>query len=149
MMGIRSQNPPPCAVIVDDDDPRRQELRRALEGGGIVVAGTREAFEAPPGPIVMLVAVAKVERVPVYDLDARVLLLADGDAELGLADAVAMGAHGFVRRTAPTRDLVDAVRAAADGRGLTTPKAGRVQAAVAQAGSMSSFSATAGDPSAR
>ena len=77
------------------------------------------------------------------------LLLAGGDPDYGLDDALEAGAHGFVRRTAPVRDVVDVVMAAADGRALRAPATGPVQAAVAQPGTMSSFSATAGEPSAR
>ena len=78
-----------------------------------------------------------------------VLLLAAGDPDYGLDDALSAGARGFVRRTAPVRDVVDVVLAAADGRALRAPATGPVQAAVAQPATMSSFSATAGEPSAR
>jgi DNA-binding NarL/FixJ family response regulator len=78
-----------------------------------------------------------------------VLLLADGDPAYGLDDALRAGAQGFVRRTAPVRDVVDVVLAAAEGRALRAPVTGPVQAAVAQPATMSSFSATAGEPSAR
>jgi len=139
---------PPRVVIVDDREADRHDLRQVLERGGIVVAGTRAALRTAAGPTVMLVAPGAIPGV-VADPSASVLVLADGDPGYGLDDALRVGAHGFVRRTAPARDLVDAVLAAADGRALRAPVAGPVQAAVAQPLTMSSFSATAGEPSAR
>ena len=136
---------PPRVVIVDDRDSDRDDLRRALERGGIVVAGTRAALAAA-GQVVMLVAPGAVAGVVVADPSARVLVLAGGEPGYGLEDALRAGATGFVRRTAPARDLV---LAAADGRALRAPATGPVQAAVAQPATMSSFSATAGEPSAR
>jgi DNA-binding NarL/FixJ family response regulator len=139
---------PPRVVIIDDREADRHDLRQVLERGGIVVAGTRAALHAATGPTVMLVAPHAVASV-VADASARVLVLAGGDPGYGLDDALRAGASGFVRRTAPARDLVDVVLAAADGRALRAPATGPVQAAVTQVATMSSFSATAGEPSAR
>jgi len=139
---------PPRVVIVDDREADRHDLRQVLERGGIVVAGTRAALRTAAGPTVMLVAPGAIPGV-VADPSASVLVLAGGDPDYGLDDALRAGAAGFVRRTAPARDIVDVVLAAADGRALRAPATGPVQAAVAQLATMSSFSATAGEPSAR
>ena len=77
------------------------------------------------------------------------LVLAGGDPGYDLEDAQRAGAGGFVRRTAPARDLVDVVLAPPTAARCAPPATGPVQAAVAQPATMSSFSATAGEPSAR
>ena len=140
---------PPRVVIIDDREADRLDLRQVLERGGIVVAGTRAALRTGLGPTVMLVAPHAVAGV-VADPAACVLVLADGDPDYGLDDALRAGAtrlrapHGTGPRPRRRR-----ARAAADGRALRAPATGPVQAAVAQPLTMSSFSATAGEPSAR
>src|SRR5689334_10643579 len=127
----------PLRVAIVDRGPDAPQLRAALERGGVLVVDEDAD--------VRLVALPAAT----FDPTTRVLLLVNGDSLYRLDDALRTGACGFIRRTAPTRDVVDAIRAAAAGRALRAPLAGPVQAEVAQTGSMSSFSATAGEPSAR
>lgn len=68
-------------------------------------------------------------------LDARVLIVTTFERDDYIFDALRAGASGFLLKTAPPEDLVDAVRVVASGNSLLDPSVtGRVIGRFAQAG---------------
>lgn len=122
-------------VIVDDDVEATRALRGVLARGVGVVHVAGEAADPRAGlravveerPDVTLVAAsmpaltisAILDRVP----DARVLAVCGSGDREGLRRALRAGACGYVLRTAPVRDVVDGIRAAAERRALLSPRA--------------------------
>lgn len=123
----------PRVVIVDGDPEATRALVRALQSGGIEVAGVagdaRAALRAVTrdGPDVILLAASMPPLAISAILDrahgSRVLAVAGSGDRDGLDRALKAGACGYVLRTAPVRDLVDGIRAAAERRELRAPQA--------------------------
>ncbi|WP_182434983.1 LuxR C-terminal-related transcriptional regulator [Nocardia seriolae] len=68
---------------------------------------------------------AAVEAVAELGGASRILTLADRDTDENLYRALRLGASGFLTNTAPTRDLVAAIRTAAHGDALIDPRSTR------------------------
>jgi DNA-binding NarL/FixJ family response regulator len=135
-------------VLADDENLVRAGLRMLLEGEpDLVVAG-----EAPDGRTAVRVALDARADVVLMDVrmpgldgigaaralaeagsPARVLVLTTLDEDETLEAALRAGVAGFLLKTAPPEQMLDAVRRVADGQGALDPSVvPRVVAAVAR-----------------
>jgi DNA-binding NarL/FixJ family response regulator len=122
-------------LVVDDHPIWRDAAARSLADAGIVVAGT-----ARDGAQALRVATATRPDVVLLDLnlpdfsgaevtrqllaampEVRVLMLSASGERQDVLDAVTAGASGYLLKSAEARELVDAVRATADGNAVFTP----------------------------
>ncbi len=115
-------------LVVDHHEMFAEGLRHALAGEpGIALVGVfptpAEARLHRPRADVVLLGADDPERNPAADVravrtaapDARVILLTGGGSPWVLAEALAAGAVGFLRRNQPFADLAGLVRRAARG----------------------------------
>lgn len=117
--------------IIDDHPMVRRGLRMILqEQPGIAVVGEAESIQAAipvlhaahPTVITLdlsmpgLSGVASVQRLRALAPDARVIVVTMHDEGAYVRSALAMGASGFVHKSAADTELIAAIRAVADGR---------------------------------
>jgi DNA-binding NarL/FixJ family response regulator len=131
----RTPDQPVRVLVVDDHPIWRDAAARSLTEAGIVVAGT-----ARDGAQALRVATATRPDVVLLDLnlpdfsgaevtrqllaampDIRVLMLSASGERQDVLDAVTAGASGYLLKSAEAHELVDAVRATADGNAVFTP----------------------------
>jgi two-component system, NarL family, response regulator LiaR len=124
-------------VIIADDDPlSRRAIRDALQADGIVViAEAAEGHDAvelvlhyDPDVVLMDVVLPRVDGIAatrtILERSPHVIVLmlsANEDPELGLM-CLRAGAGGFLPKTVPLETLSRAIRAAADGEPVVTPR---------------------------
>ncbi len=117
--------------IIDDHPMVRRGLRMILEEQpGLVVVGEAESIQtaldqlksARPSVITLDLAmpgmsgVASVKRLRAAAPDARIIVVTMHDEAAYVRSAIAMGASGFVHKSAADTELVAAIRAVASGR---------------------------------
>jgi DNA-binding NarL/FixJ family response regulator len=131
----RTPDQPVRVLVVDDHPIWRDAAARSLAEAGIIVAGT-----ARDGAQALRVASATRPDVVLLDLnlpdfsgaevtrqllaampEVRVLMLSASGERQDVLDAVTAGASGYLLKSAEARELVDAVRATADGSAVFTP----------------------------
>jgi DNA-binding NarL/FixJ family response regulator len=131
----RTPDQPVRVLVVDDHPIWRDAAARSLAEAGIIVAGT-----AHDGAQALRVANATRPDVVLLDLnlpdfsgaevtrqllaampEVRVLMLSASGERQDVLDAVTAGASGYLLKSAEARELVDAVRATADGSAVFTP----------------------------
>jgi len=86
-----------------------------------VLASTRADVVLMDVQMPVMDGIAATQRVVEEDL-AKVIILTTFDREDYLFDALAAGASGFLLKNADPEDLVDAIRAVADGHALLAPE---------------------------
>ena len=126
----------PLRVVIADDHPfYRRGLARSLQASGIEVAA-----QAPNGEAAVLAVLETVPDVVVMDLNmprmsgleatqrlleqapaTRVLVLTVSADVTDLADAILAGARGYVLKDRPVQEVVEAVRATAEGGAPISP----------------------------
>ncbi|GAA4803670.1 response regulator transcription factor [Actinomycetospora chlora] len=135
-------------VLADDETLVRAGLRMLLEGEpDVVVAGeaadgraaVRTALEARADVVLMdvrmpgLDGIGAAEALAAAGSPARVLVLTTFDEDETLEAALRAGVAGFLLKTAPPEDMLDALRRVAAGQGALDPAVvPRVVAAVAR-----------------
>jgi DNA-binding NarL/FixJ family response regulator len=126
-----------AVLVADDQDLVRAGLCRILDGEPdldvVAQAGDgEEAVAAAAGtrPDVVLMDIrmprldglAATRRVLAHDSDIRVVILTTFDLDEYVYEALRAGASGFVLKDAPADEIVRAVRAAATGDALISPR---------------------------
>ena len=125
----------PTVVLIDDHTVFRQGLRETLVGGGIKVlgeasngrAGAQLVEELRPDVVVMdlhmplMDGIESARRIIERDPAARVLMLTVSTEEDDVVDALTAGATGYVLKTAPPEEVVQAVRTAHEGETTISP----------------------------
>lgn len=124
-------------VLVDDHALLRHGLRVALEAepdlevvgeasdGGVAV---EEVLRLRPDVVLMdvrmprLDGIAAIRRLRAHGSNARIVVLTTLDVDEVAWEALRAGASGFLLKGAPPEELVEAVRAVADGRSLLAPE---------------------------
>jgi DNA-binding NarL/FixJ family response regulator len=131
-------------LIVDDDVPTRVGLRTILEADdGIVVVGesadAEDAFhqtqQLQPDVVIMDVQLGGVDRSDGIDATrriraehqdhddiARVLVITTFELDEYAYRSIQAGASGFLLKRSPAEDIVEAVRAVAQGSALPLPR---------------------------
>lgn len=126
----------PRVVVVDDHALYRRGLRRLLTEAGIEVvgeagdgrAGVRAVADLQPDVTLMdmsmplMSGIDATAEIVSRDPGAKVILLSGSGEDRAMLDALLAGALGFLLKTAPTRDVVDGIRAVAEGRSLISPR---------------------------
>lgn len=122
--------PPIRTLLVDDEPLIRAGLRLILDGApGIEVvgeasdgrAGVQAVASLRPDVVLMdlrmpgLDGIAATREIVASGHGATVVVLTSFDTEGFIADALDAGAQGFLLKSSPPQDLMDAVRAAAAG----------------------------------
>jgi DNA-binding NarL/FixJ family response regulator len=125
----------PSVVLIDDHTMFRHGLRQALTTGGIEVvgeasngrAGTQLVAELRPDVVVMdlhmplMDGIEAAERIIEADGTARILMLTVSTEEDDVVDALTAGASGYVLKTAPPDEVVQAVLAVHAGEMTIAP----------------------------
>ena len=129
-----------AVLVADDQDLVRAGLCRILDGEPdldvVAQAGDGEeavaaAAGARPDVVLMdirmprLDGLAATRRVLAHDADVRVVILTTFDLDEYVYEALRAGASGFVLKDAPADEIVRAVRAAATGDALISPRVTR------------------------
>jgi DNA-binding NarL/FixJ family response regulator len=131
----RTPEQPVRVLVVDDHPIWRDAAARSLDEAGFVVSGT-----ARDGAQALRVALATRPDVVLLDLnlpdspgadvtrqllaalpEVRVLMLSASGERQDVLDAVTAGASGYLLKSAEVRELIEAVRATADGHAVFTP----------------------------
>lgn len=127
---------PTTLVLVDPQRLTREGLGRLLEESGFTVVGRAADGESAIGLVVRLApdvvlidvdlpgmsGIETTRRIRLEAPSTRVLIFtAVGDAD-HVCDSILAGACGYILRGAPTEEISAAVRAAARGESLLSPK---------------------------
>jgi DNA-binding NarL/FixJ family response regulator len=134
-----AEGPPiaPIRVLVVDDHPVwRDGIRANLEASGaatvVAEAGDgAEAIEAAAttSPDVILMdlglpnvsGVNAIRRIVEQQPDVRILVLSASDGEADVLEAVKVGAAGYLLKSTPTAEVIDAIRRVHEGEPVFTP----------------------------
>jgi DNA-binding NarL/FixJ family response regulator len=136
MSGDTSEVAPARLLLVDDHALFRRGLRRLFEGQGFEIAGEASngraavqlAAELKPDVIVMdlsmplMGGVEAITHIVKRDADARILVLTISAGEAEVLDALLVGACGYLLKDARAEDIVQGVRAAAEGESMISPR---------------------------
>jgi DNA-binding NarL/FixJ family response regulator len=136
MSGDTSEVAPARLLLVDDHALFRRGLRRLFEGHGFEIAGEASngraavqlAGELKPDVIVMdlsmpvMGGVEAITHIVKRDADARILVLTISAGEAEVLDALLVGACGYLLKDARAEDIVQGVRAAAEGESMISPR---------------------------
>jgi DNA-binding NarL/FixJ family response regulator len=132
-----SEAPEKLRVVLADDHPvYRQGLARLLERAGIEVvaeasnglAAIEAAEKTAPDVVVMdlnmprLHGVDATRRLTERTPSSRVLVLSVSAEETDVTDAIIAGASGYVLKDDPVEDVVEGIRATANGESLISPR---------------------------
>jgi DNA-binding NarL/FixJ family response regulator len=128
---------PAIRVLVVDDHPVwRDGIRTNLEASGaatvVAEAGDgAEAIEAAAAasPDVILMdlglpnvsGVDAIRRIVEQQPDVRILVLSASDEEADVLEAVKVGAAGYLLKSTPTAEVIDAIRRVHEGEPVFTP----------------------------
>ncbi len=122
--------PPIRVVVVDDHALHRDGTRQILaQHTDLLVVGEAHSGEVAmsivnqqrPDVVLMdiglpgMSGVEAARRIHTHHPDVRVLMVTGYDEDEYVRGALEAGATGYIRKTAPGRELVDAIRAVADG----------------------------------
>jgi DNA-binding NarL/FixJ family response regulator len=123
-------------VIADDHPPYRASLARMLGENGIDVvaeasngeSAIRAVEETAPEVVVMdlsmpgLSGLEATRRLVDIAPSTRVLVLSVSAQDDDVSEAMLAGAHGYVLKEGPLDELVVAIRAAAAGQSMVSPR---------------------------
>jgi two-component system, NarL family, response regulator NreC len=126
-------------LLVDDHAVVRDGLRGVLDGAGITVVGeasdgleaVRQVEATHPQVVLMdismpcLNGLEAARQIKAGPSSAAVVFLTMHESEQYFLEALRCGAEGYVPKSAPAADVVDAVRSAAEGRVYIHPSVGR------------------------
>lgn len=128
-------------LLVDDQPLIRLGFRMVLEDAdGITVVGEaadgaaaiEQASALRPDVILLDIRMPKVDgleatrTIMAADPDARILILTTFDLDEYAYSALRSGASGFLLKDAPVEDLLNAIRAIADGHAVVAPRITRL-----------------------
>lgn len=125
----------PRVLLVDDHDLFRTGLRNLLEEQGILIVGEadtgtealKKIREVAPEVVVMdlnmpgISGVEATRQIAMVAPLTRVLVLTISDQDGDVMDAILAGACGYLLKDSSIQELIQGIRAAADGESLVSP----------------------------